>query len=194
VGEAAPRLGAHGRAHEAKEEGQLEHAHSALRGFTASLGHRSRGEFSPKQMLQPSGSERAKCPGQGGWSTSRHACSSVRSAVARPSTAPLARCPPPIFPRAALLRALLQRAPRGLIADVAALQADRGPTARRGGRRPGARGYNRDKYGERRIGGGGQFLASSPTAVSPTPHERYTLSMYWSIVTLTSIGYGDIVA
>jgi hypothetical protein len=146
------------------------------------------------QMLQPSGSERAKCPGQGGWSTSRHACSSVRSAVARPSTDPLARCPPPIFPRAALLRALLQRAPRGLIADVAALQADRGPTARRGGRRPGARGYNRDKYGERRIGGGGQFLASSPTAVSPTPHERYTLSMYWSIVTLTSIGYGDIVA
>jgi len=27
----------------------------------------------------------------------------------------------------------------------------------------------------------------------PSPHERYTLAMYWSITTLTSIGYGDIV-
>jgi hypothetical protein len=31
-------------------------------------------------------------------------------------------------------------------------------------------------------------------AYMPSPHERYTLSMYWSITTLTSIGYGDIVA
>jgi potassium voltage-gated channel Eag-related subfamily H protein 7 len=38
------------------------------------------------------------------------------------------------------------------------------------------------------------WLQLRPADYNPTPHERYTLSMYWSIMTLTSIGYGDIVA
>jgi len=38
------------------------------------------------------------------------------------------------------------------------------------------------------------WLQLRPADYIPTPHERYTLSMYWSIMTLTSIGYGDIVA
>ena len=37
------------------------------------------------------------------------------------------------------------------------------------------------------------WLSSRP-GVIPSPHDRYTLAMYWSIMTLTSIGYGDITA
>jgi hypothetical protein len=37
------------------------------------------------------------------------------------------------------------------------------------------------------------WLSSRP-GVMPSPHDRYTLAMYWSIMTLTSIGYGDITA
>ena len=41
---------------------------------------------------------------------------------------------------------------------------------------------------------GQQQQQQQQQAYMPSPHERYTLSMYWSITTLTSIGYGDIVA